>query len=250
MKVYRIRNWAQYYENNRTRGMKEMRWVPIPINLSSDGYTLIMDQKDGPAIFGAFIACVELAGSCRERGTLMRSSGDPHDIDSLARVTRVDKKTISNMLNFCTEKCKWLEYIDLETGASIAQEGAVLMQEGALNRREGKGREGNRKEGKPLIIPQGNWGDDFNKSFLDFMDYRKEKKKAMSQRSIILMVAELNKISGGDENCAIEILNQSIMNGWSGIFPIKSENKSRSGKRQIPTKEIMESTAKMMAGLE
>jgi hypothetical protein len=30
MTVYRIRNWSELYENNRTRQLVDMQWVPIP----------------------------------------------------------------------------------------------------------------------------------------------------------------------------------------------------------------------------
>jgi len=49
------------YENNRTRELKRLEWFPMPNKQDGDGYTLIMEQKDGPAIFGAWVACVQIA---------------------------------------------------------------------------------------------------------------------------------------------------------------------------------------------
>lgn len=140
MKVYRIKDWDKCYENNRTRELKAMQWVPIPNKLDGDGYTLLMEKKNGTAIFGAWIACVEVASKCDPRGTLLRTGEKPHDIDSLSRISRVPKELIKQMLEVCVNECKWIEYIDLRTGAEIPHEDATLSHDPALNGREWKGK--------------------------------------------------------------------------------------------------------------
>jgi len=153
MKMYRIREWDAHYENNRTRGMKSLGWVPIPVNLSGDGYTMIMEQKDGPSIFGAFVALVEVAAQCSPRGTLVRSSGDPHDPASISRLTRIDVKTINRMLAFCTDNCKWIEIIGMQDGAVKAQEGAERVPSLELNRTEMNRTETRETENMSSSIP-------------------------------------------------------------------------------------------------
>ncbi len=34
-----IRNWSENFENNRTRDLKEMKWIPVPNKHDGDGYT-------------------------------------------------------------------------------------------------------------------------------------------------------------------------------------------------------------------
>ena len=131
---YRIKNWNQIYENNRTRELKKLQWIPIPVKLDGDGYTNIMSdengqpRKNGPAIFGTFISVLEVAASCDNialRGTLIRSSGEPHDYASLARITRIPIKNIEDMILFCTVSLNWIEIIDLETGAGMSHDSAA-----------------------------------------------------------------------------------------------------------------------------
>jgi len=129
MNVYVIKDWDEHYENNRSKEIKNPSWIPIPNKLYGDGYTMIMEQKKGAAIYGAWIALVCIAQRCDKRGTLMRNNGDPHDIDSISRITRIDKETIKLMIDFSLEKTKWLSLLDLESGAVISQEGAVESQE-------------------------------------------------------------------------------------------------------------------------
>lgn len=132
--VYRIKNWDQIYENNRTRELKTLLWLALPIKLNGDGYTMIMEEHNGqkgPAIFGAWIALVEIAANCNPRGTLIRSNGEPHSSRTIMRQSRIDLAVIDSMLEFCLQKCKWLELIDLESGAIIPQEDATISQDPA-----------------------------------------------------------------------------------------------------------------------
>ena len=64
---------------------------------------------------------------------------------------------------------------------------------------------------------------ELNEAIISFVDYRKSIKKPMSERAITLLLGKLGKMSGSIPE-QIEILNQSIVNGWQGIFPLKKES--------------------------
>ena len=53
---------------------------------------------------------------------------------------------------------------------------------------------------------------------------RKAIKKPLTTRGLELMITKLYKLTP-NTNEQIEILNNSIMNNWQGIFPLKQENK-------------------------
>jgi len=57
-------------------------------------------------------------------------------------------------------------------------------------------------------------------------------KKPILNASKQLFLDKLYKLSFNDEKVAINILKQSIANGWQGIFELKNEN---NGKQQINT---------------
>ena len=70
-----------------------------------------------------------------------------------------------------------------------------------------------------------------------FIEMRKKSKSIPTERAIILLIKELDKLRllGNDPN---EVLNQSIMNSWKGVFPLsKNGNK---GKRNLPTTQELE----------
>ena len=65
-----------------------------------------------------------------------------------------------------------------------------------------------------------------NNTFLDYMEMRKKIKAPMTDRAIQLAINKLNKLSNGDNDKAIKILEQSIMNSWKGLFELKEEKKT------------------------
>jgi hypothetical protein len=62
-----------------------------------------------------------------------------------------------------------------------------------------------------------------NDTFKDYIEMRKKIRAPMTDKAIKLAINTLNKLSGGDNEKAIQILNQSIFNGWRGLFPLKEE---------------------------
>jgi predicted phage replisome organizer len=75
-----------------------------------------------------------------------------------------------------------------------------------------------------------NLTDDLRKSMIDFIDHRKKLKKPLTERSFDLILKELDKL-GRNELERIQIINQSIMNGWQGIFELKEQKSMGKGKR-------------------
>ena len=59
-----------------------------------------------------------------------------------------------------------------------------------------------------------------------FIQYRKDIRKPMNENTVKLMLNKLNKLGQTDAE-RIEVLNQSMVNGWQGIFELKREVKSQ-----------------------
>ena len=60
----------------------------------------------------------------------------------------------------------------------------------------------------------------------EFITFRKKIKKPMTDHAVKLMISKLNKLTS-DIDEQVEILNQSILNGWQGIYPLKREENKR-----------------------
>lgn len=72
MKYYRIRDWNKHFENNRTRELKRMDWLPVPNRHDGSGFTLLLDHPNGMAHYGAWHLILQVASKCEPRGTLLR----------------------------------------------------------------------------------------------------------------------------------------------------------------------------------
>jgi hypothetical protein len=154
-----IVDWDKYYENNRTRELKQMQWVPMPNHHDGDGYTALLDHPNGTAHFGAWCALIQVASRCGNpaggcgntagRGILMRKGGEAHDPASLARITRIPEtiwlEVLPRLVNI-----GWIK------GYEIPQEGAGSSAESRTqvrpSRAQGEWNGMERKNGKKRRI--------------------------------------------------------------------------------------------------
>jgi len=67
----------------------------------------------------------------------------------------------------------------------------------------------------------------FQKAWKDFKEMRTKIKKPLTERAEELIINKLNKLAT-DEKIQVAILNQSIMNSWQGIYPLKGDQIGRS----------------------
>ena len=75
-----------------------------------------------------------------------------------------------------------------------------------------------------------------NQAIIQFVEFRKSIKKPMTEHAVDLMIKKLQKMTPDIEK-QIEIINQSILNGWQGIFPLKEETQpkqqKKSGRKEV-----------------
>lgn len=73
------------------------------------------------------------------------------------------------------------------------------------------------------VLESYNCGDDLKTTLIAFIDMRKQIKASMTDNAIKLMITKLRKMAKTEEE-QIMILEQSIMNSYKGVFPIKKHN--------------------------
>lgn len=84
--------------------------------------------------------------------------------------------------------------------------------------KEKKSRVKENKEHNSVYVPD----EKLNQAIVDFMEYRKKIRKPLTERALELLIEKLDGMTA-DPNEKIEILNQSVMNGWQGVFPLKEK---------------------------
>jgi hypothetical protein len=154
-----VKDWDQLYENNRTRKLKRMDWVPVPNRHDGDGYTELVDSPNGAARLGAWLAILQVASRCDPRGTLVRESGRTvphgcasmaHTAESLARITRLPVAAFEDAIPKLIE-IGWLtecnETISQETAGIPHDDAPSSSLSGTAVRANDYGREWNGTEG-------------------------------------------------------------------------------------------------------
>ena len=88
----------------------------------------------------------------------------------------------------------------------------------------------NKKEKKETefdsVINENFTDEELKQTIYEFIKMRKAIKKPLTTRGLELMINKLKRITS-NTNEQIQILNNSIMNNWLGIFPLKEEEKQK-----------------------
>lgn len=66
----------------------------------------------------------------------------------------------------------------------------------------------------------------------EFRQYRKENRKPLTELAERKLLNELDRLSGGNEETKIQILDQSIRNGWAGVFELRRDRRASGGYEQ------------------
>lgn len=158
MTTYHVSKWGTTYENNRSRKVKDLAWVPIPNKHDGERYSRLMQRKDAATIFAAWILILQVASKCQPRGSLMRSDGSPHNAESLSLKTRVPPLWFELALPVLVEM-KWLVLETIEQGELPLDghhDGSTVPPRCQSGDEEGKGREGKgieQKGGASALVP-------------------------------------------------------------------------------------------------
>ncbi len=65
---------------------------------------------------------------------------------------------------------------------------------------------------------------ELKKPMEDFIEMRESIKKPLTANAANLIVKKANKLSGGSLRETAEIIEQSVMNCWQGVFPLKKDS--------------------------
>lgn len=117
--LYRIKDWKQRFETHESRKREEMRWVAVPIKQDGKGRRRLVRHENGPALFGAWNALLQVAARCPDRGVLADDDG-PLDAIDLQDITDIPAELFDDLFAVLTDPDKrigWLEVVEpSETG--------------------------------------------------------------------------------------------------------------------------------------
>ena len=194
-------------------------WIYLLLNASHTEYPVLFGGKKISVKAGQLIrGRKSIASTLRISESKVRRVLDLFEIDQQIDRQRSNKNSLVSILN-------WDKYqiFDQQIDQQATNKRPTTDQQATTNKNNKNIK--NIKECKEIIysdVPE------LNEAIIAFIEYRKTIKKPMSDRAITLLLGKLNKMSNSVQE-QIEILNQSILNGWQGIFPLK--NDSGTGKK-------------------
>ncbi len=202
--VITIKDWDSHYETNETRKLKRLLWVKLPNQHDSLPYRTIASHPRGPEIFAAWILMVQVASKQGQRGNLPMS---PEELGLVTGFPAEIFKLAFEVLK--SPKIGWIEHNSTNLPESPDVPGFPPENLPAEEGREGKGK----KEWKTGL---GFFQD--GKFQESWKAWEKARNKKAGERQYRL----LEKLSAGNLETAIAILNKSADNQWAGIFELKT----------------------------
>lgn len=114
--AWRIRNWNETYENNKSRQLKEMPWYREPTVTDTYEFAFLISKPNGWAIYGVWALLKKIAATApqSQRGFLVRGLNKAHTIQTLSFQTRAPEDLLKQAIETLLDpEIGWLEEVDL-----------------------------------------------------------------------------------------------------------------------------------------
>jgi len=113
--IYAVAHWGREFENDRSRGLHRIAWVPLPNRFDSAAYWRMMEEPDAAVLFASWVWIIQVASRCSTRGVLVKDSGIAHDAMSLAERVRGRPEWFARALDYFLGN-GWLCEVVADTG--------------------------------------------------------------------------------------------------------------------------------------
>lgn len=199
-------------------------------NLSKDKLSRMVIRKIGNKWIKSQKVVVQVIDYCADLGLFHKGLMLQNIITSVGIQKRYYKIAVKLMKRQLYSTEYWLldENGELLLSAPLnpfnSEESRINSEENSQSSEESplKIKENKRNETKEIKERVYVSEENLNDAILRFIEYRERIKKPMGDEAVVLLIEELQKI-GKSTNERITILNRSIMNGWTGIFPLKND---------------------------
>lgn len=113
MVTYQVANWDKHFENERSRSRKHCSFVCVPNKQHGMGFSRIMAEKDGSAIYGVWHLVLGACSQQENRNGWLTSDGEPTGIpwgvEDLSLKFRRPQSEISRALDLLSSpKVGWI----------------------------------------------------------------------------------------------------------------------------------------------
>lgn len=147
--------------------------------------------------------------------------------------TETEQKSKRNQTETKTEKVKPNDNDNVNVNDNVNEN--VNVNENDNGKKEKGAKAPKKKSGAnaPVYFPLDH---ELDEAFRGFIDMRKQIKKPMTTRAVEMMINKINSI--GDNNRAIECLNESTLHCWQTIYPEREKARGEPEKSGNPFMDI------------
>lgn len=235
--------------------MADVKWIKLTTDMFDNRKIKHLRRlPEGNNIVLIWVMLLTMAGRCNANGMIFLTENIPYTPKMLADELDFEENTVKlalealNQLNMVVMDsghftiAGWEEYQNIEGMEKIREQNRLrkakydarqkallgsnvtsnvtVTQSNATDKEEEKELDKDKKKKKEQKI----YSDvpELNQAILSFLEFRKSIKKPMTDRAVELLFKKLNDMTM-DIDEQIEIINQSIVNGWQGVFPLKEQ---------------------------
>lgn len=238
--------------------MADVKWIKITTDIFDDEKILLIESMpSADSIIVIWFKLLTFAGKQNNDGVFLMSNRIAYTDEMLSTIFRRDVNTVRMALN-AFQQFGMIEIVDnvitipnwnkhqtldayekkkqrdklYQAERRAAQKALVAkssdessdtssdiaISDKDKDKEEDKDKKKNKKKEEKVYSADA----ELNQAILSFIEFRKSIKKPMTDRAVELLIGKLNGMSESIPE-QIEILNQSIMNGWQGVFPLKDK---------------------------
>ena len=252
--------------------MAEVKWIKITTDIFDDEKILLIESlPDAYAIITVWFKLLCMAGKMNNSGVFMMNNRVAYTDKMLATIFRMKETTVQlalqtfeqfgmveiidgvitipnwgkhqnldqleskkeYMRNYMSEYREKQKLLTCKTNCKTNSKTNVSQADKEEDKDKEIDIDKKNKKKEPKVFSDDS---SLNEAILSFIEFRKSIKKPMTDHAVKLLLKKLNEMTGNIPE-QIEIINQSIMNGWQGVFPLKEKQQmavNRGRKEPVP----------------
>ena len=226
-KIIEINKWSEVFESANSRKRQRLGFYYMPSGCDSAGYLALVSEFE-PAeawqAYGIFVAMCQQAATMKKdvRGKFINNNNQPMTTRQIAMLIRCDHDILIRSLEILMDtRIAWISASDVppichSSATSVPQNSGFVIKDKV--KEEGKGEGKGEGEGQETVATLPFDSLEFTDAWNEWQTYLKQKRKTPTE---LTTTKQLKQLSTLTEQDAIKTLDQSIQNGWQGLFPTK-----------------------------
>ena len=191
-----------------------------------------------------------VAGGCIDKGHFSPGGSDRTTWYTITeKAEELLKKTIQSPCDYSYGQNDHMHSVKMtkSTGQNDQME-TVKMTKSTNNKKREEKRENKKNTRAKLAPPFENPSPEILESWEGFVEMRKARRNALTERAAKLIANKLERLAPGNDAMKAAILDQSVERGWQGVFPLKNDTQRRTARSggQQSAEELYEEAMDIM----